>query len=383
MTSHCEHRTADWDSLALGALPEIEAKALQAHLGTGCLTCQALYAEAAQVCLAMGASLPGQAPSQLVEDRLARYVNAVPKMQVVPLPIHSRRPVWHWLAAAAAIPFAFWLGTLWHRPGTLIPAQPIAVQAPAQTRGIEKSIEKSIDPNPALQARIAELEAQLNAPKTLAVDPRLAELTARLAEAERRLNQPAPAPQTVSVTDPELEKQLTAFRARVRDLESELDSQRRLLVESQTTQKQTVVLKARLETLESESRLQRQLLEDYRLAFRTIESSGMRQVELAGVDPAAGRGGARALYSKDGGLLVLAHDLPRLSTEKCYQLWILRKGSPSIVSGGLMKLDAQGRGYLQSPPTAALKDATGFAITDEPQGGSVVARGRKLLFGAL
>ena len=379
MYLQCEFRTADWDSLALGAIPEAEANRLRTHLNSNCRSCLALYEESSSACLSMAAALPGQAPSQIVEDRLARYVQAFPKPQVVPLPIHFRRPIWQWLAVAAALPFAFWLGILRQQPTLQQISPPPAIQGPAQTR----IIEKTFDPNPQLRARIEELESQLTTPKVPGSDPHLAELTARLEEAERRLKQPAPAPQTVSATDPELEKQLNIFRARVRDLESELDSSRRLLAEAQNAERQSILLKARMEALESETQSQRQLINDYRLAFRTIESSGMRQVELAGVDPAAGRSGARALYSKEGGLLVLAHDLPRLTTEKCYQLWILRKGSPSIVSGGLMKLDSQGRGYLQSPPSAALKDATGFAITDEPQGGSVVARGRKLLFGAL
>lgn len=374
MSSSCEHNSADWDSLALGALPEEEAAPLLAHLRSGCSSCRALFTEASLACLAMASALPGQAPSQIVEDRLARHVHAAPKPQVVPLPITTRRPAWYWFTAAAALPVAFWLGTLQQQP----PPVPVATTAPAPPPQL---IERTIDPNPKLLARISELESQLSAKPQ--PDPRLSELTARLADAERRLNQPPPPPQTIRVTDPELEKQLNAFRTRVRDLEGELDTQKRLLAEAQASHRNSQSLKARLDTLEAESRSQRQLIEDYRSAFRTIESSGMRQVELAGVDPAAGRSGARALYSKDGGLLVLAHDLPRLNSEKCYQLWILRKGSPSIVSGGLMKLDAQGRGYLQSPPTAALKDATGFAITDEPQGGSVVARGRKLLFGAL
>ncbi|MFN8684439.1 MAG: ABC transporter C-terminal domain-containing protein, partial [Acidobacteriota bacterium] len=146
----------------------------------------------------MAAVLPGQAPSQIVEDRLARYVQAVPKPQVVPLPIHFRRPVWQWLLVAASVPLAFWLGTLWRQPITNQASAPPAMQGPAQTR----IIEKSFDPNPQLRARIAELESQLTTPKVPGSDPHLAELTARLEEAERRLKQPAPAPQTVSATDP-------------------------------------------------------------------------------------------------------------------------------------------------------------------------------------
>jgi hypothetical protein len=231
-----------------------------------------------------------------------------------------------------------------------------------------------------LQNRIRELELNLaqvrQAAPSVAPTPSIAP-TPSVAPTPKE-------PLIVKVEDPEKDRQLNLYRERLQQLEALNQAQQRQLAElQQSKDKRLEQMNTRLASLEVDAAVQKKVIEDYRNAFRTIESNGMKQVELASVDRAAQNSSARALYSKQGGLLVLAHDLPKLPDQKCYQLWILRKGTPSIVSGGLIKLDAQGRGFLQSPPTPALNDATGFAITDEPPGGSVVARGHKLLFGAI
>jgi anti-sigma-K factor RskA len=113
-----------------------------------------------------------------------------------------------------------------------------------------------------------------------------------------------------------------------------------------------------------------------------LQSSSMQQVELRPVDPAAGKASARVLYSPQGGLLLVAASLPQLEHEKCYQLWLIRKGAPAILSAGLLQTSGDGRGFLFAPPSNELAQLTGLAITDEPKGGSTSARGHKLLFGA-
>ena len=73
----------------------------------------------------------------------------------------------------------------------------------------------------------------------------------------------------------------------------------------------------------------------------------------------------------------------RRCREKCYQLWSIHKSGPAILSAGLLKTDASGTGFLYAPPSQGLGQLTALAITDEPKGGSVSAKGRKLLYGAL
>ncbi len=360
MNLNCQMQNSDWDGLALGALTPQAAAPLVTHLRTGCPECETLFAKSQSAALALGASLPGQAPSQLVEDKLASYVG---KTKVVAMPVPRRTSFAPWLLAAASFAFAAWMG--FNRPA------PITVSVPIPER-IETT--RVVDPNPNLQKRIHELEQNLAKPKPVEVAVSVKPL----------VPVPQPEPIVVKVEDPEKDRQLNLYRERLQQLEALNQAQQKQLAElQQARDKRLEQVNARVAGLEIDAAVQKKVLEDYRNAFRTIESNGMKQVELASVDRASQNSSARALYSRQGGLLVLAHDLPKLPDQKCYQLWILRKGSPSIVSGGLMKIDAQGRGFLQSPPTPALIDATGFAITDEPPGGSVVARGHKLLFGAI
>ena len=370
MNLKCEMTDSEWDSLALGALePEI-AQLLVAHLKGGCVVCGVLFGEAQSAALGLAASLPGQAPSQMVEDKLRAYTkDSGPN--VVRL-FEPRKKDWFaWMIAAASLAGVIWMG--WSRPDAVPSVVPMPVVR--ELKVVEQNVvERLVDPNPELQKRILQLEGQLTGAQKLvepAADPRLQELEQLLLEAQRKLAQ---APTVMRVEDKE----------RVLQLEAQVQNQQKAFAElQQARDKRLEQAMVRLGAAEGEARSYRNSLEDYRRAFATLESNGMRQVELASVDASAQKSAARALYSQQGGLLVFAHDLPKLPEQKCYQLWILRKGTPSIVSGGLMKLDSQGRGFLQSPASALLKDATGFAITDEPLGGSVVARGRKLLFGAL
>jgi anti-sigma-K factor RskA len=115
---------------------------------------------------------------------------------------------------------------------------------------------------------------------------------------------------------------------------------------------------------------------------RLLESPSLQQIFLRSVVPQAGGATARALYSPQGGLLLIADSLPALPDQKCYQVWLIRKSAPAITSAGLITLQAGGKGILFAPPSSELAEVTALAITDEPAGGSVSSRGKKLLFGA-
>ena len=118
-------------------------------------------------------------------------------------------------------------------------------------------------------------------------------------------------------------------------------------------------------------------------AVAFLQAGESRQIELRKVDAGAGEATAVAFYAPDRGLLVLARSLPSLPGEKCYQLWSIHRAGPAILSAGLLKTDASGAGFLYAPPSQGLRQLTALAITDEPKGGSVSAKGHKLLFGAL
>jgi hypothetical protein len=350
MNPYCAMSKEDWDLLALGALDSAEADRLIVHLRGGCEVCGRIYQESVAVGLALGTGVALSSPSEAVEEKLKKYV----KRTAVPPAVAAARggsPWWTRMALAACLAGG---GVL---VGWLLPRAP-----EVKERVVIKSV-AAVGPE-----RV--VERVVEKPVERLVDRPVDRVIERVIErpVEKQIEK------TVLVPD-------VAAQARLAALEAELERARQALDAVRSTQ--NVAANEDLKQRDAQILEQRRILAEYQTVFRALDAQGVRQVELARVDSAAGQSVARALYSPQGGLLVFVHGLPRLEPEKCYQLWILRKGTPSIVSGGLLKLDGRGDAFLSSPVAGALKDATGFAITDEPAGGSVVARGRKLLFGAI
>jgi hypothetical protein len=381
MNEACRQFTDDWDLLALDGLEEERALELRAHLATGCEACGKVYAESLAAARVLARAVPDAYPSRHVESRLRAQM----ERQAARDERRRWTPVlWPWAAVAASLALAGWLG--WDRArleralSERAQAKPAPIVAPAPVFQSPATPLPAVPPpapvagpadSPELKAELARLQAEL---RDSAQANRLArqewdaeksrlesareEAAAKAARFEKSLKEVetklavAPPATPAPAEDPKLAAEL----ARLKD---ELNGARRSL-DTQTKQ-----------------------LAEYRRVFRALEGSVLRQVDMRSVDAGGGQATARALFSSDGGLILLARGLPRLPANKCYQLWIVRKGGPAIVSGGLLQTDTQGRGILFAGSSDNLRDATGFAITDEPEGGSVSARGRKLLFGAL
>jgi hypothetical protein len=392
----CAKQSEDWELLALGSLEEEAADLLRAHLRSGCALCNKHYAECVTAGLAMGvAAVATEEPGDHVFARLSQYTKSSPKLIAMPLAQKrsSSYPRAGWWAAAACASFAVWMS--WQnyslRQEFAVPKAPSVSPSPSSTAS-------SIATDQSLRQQVAELETQLRQarseasqpasppaqiPPSTTADPQVQEVVANLTGQLRKASEEKEKLQGLAV---EKERQIADLNQKLLASQADLNQQTQRLAAAQSpikSDQETTVLQARLSDSQRAVERQRALLEEYRDAFRTLEAGSVKQVELAVVDSAAGSGKVRALYSPRGGLLVFAQKLPPLPSSKCYQLWILRNGNPSIVSGGLIRLDATGSGFLAAKPSAALEGVTGFALTDEPAGGSVIARGKKLLFGAI
>ena len=326
----CRHFDGDWEMLALGALDPAREQELRAHLETGCSHCSALFADASAIVRSLGSTVPLAQASPAAEQALAARLRTVPIRRQT-----NYRP---WLAAAAVL---------------LI------------TLGSALEISR-------LRSRVRELESRpVPAPVTITREiPR--EVTR---EVTREVVREVPKEVTREVVR-EVPKEVVrevpkeVVREVIREVPVEVKVPGPVRIEKDP------LLIAELDRTKAQ-------LAEYRRVFRALEGSSVRQVDLKVVDSAGGRASARALLSPDGGLLLFARDLPKLPGKKCYQLWLVHNANPSITSAGLLQVDESGRGLLVAPPGAGLRDVTGLAITDEPEGGSVSSRGRKLLFGAL
>jgi anti-sigma-K factor RskA len=84
--------------------------------------------------------------------------------------------------------------------------------------------------------------------------------------------------------------------------------------------------------------------------------------------PVGSNGQATLVYSKSQGKLILvAHNLPKLASNKTYQLWML-SGTTGAASAGLFTADANGNAEVSA--SGDLSGVARMGISIEPAGGS-------------
>lgn len=368
---------ADWNLFALGALDESTQREMQEHLQTRCDACSRSYQEAVLVMDALAATVPPQKPSPHIADALlSRITQASPL--VAPIKVSKRRfSALPWVASAACALLALWLGVRLEQVNHLLrdqraslatagmrpPAKPVPSEAKA-VPSLAPSSEPQTSPAPPSRSNTSQVRS---------LTAQVADLQAQKDAALAQLNQ----------VKSDLAKSLEARNSLQTQLATAQEQIRSSATDAHSSQAQLTALTQRLEMTEATIAELRASKTWNAQVVEFLQSGPFRQVELRPVDPGAGKATAVAFYSPDRGLLVLARALPHLEGEKCFQLWSIHKTGPAIRSVGLMKTDASGGGFLYAPAEQDLRQLTALAITDEPKGGSVSARGHKLLFGAL
>ncbi|HEX7316479.1 MAG TPA: anti-sigma factor [Pyrinomonadaceae bacterium] len=111
-----------------------------------------------------------------------------------------------------------------------------------------------------------------------------------------------------------------------------------------------------------------------------ITENDSRVVELTATGVAA-RARARLSYNRRTGVIELVvSGMPSPPAGKTYQLWLLIDGSP--VSAGTFNTGPGGRAMLHGQLAADALEASAFAVTLEPAGGSSKPTGPKYLLGS-
>jgi anti-sigma-K factor RskA len=366
---------ADWNLFALGALDESTQQEMQEHLRTRCLACSRSYQEAVLVMDALAATVPPQKPSPHIANALlSRIAHARPL--VAPIKVsQSRSSALPWVAAAACALLALCLGVRLEQVNHLLGDQrassaTVGVQQPAKpVPSAAKAVPSSV---PASEPQISPPPPRSNASQVRSLTAQLADLQAQKDAALAQLNQ----------VNNELANSIEARNSLQTQLASAQEQIHGSVADARSSQAQLSALTHRLDLADATIAELRASKAWNAQVVGFLQSGPFRQVELRAVDPGAGTATAVAFYAPDRGLLVLARALPHLEAEKCFQLWSIHKADPAIRSVGLIKTDASGGGFLYAPAEQDLRQLTALAITDEPKGGSISARGHKLLFGA-
>jgi len=145
--------------------------------------------------------------------------------------------------------------------------------------------------------------------------------------------------------------------------------------------RQSDTLSQRVAELQNESAQQLAQLEKARRVVATLTSEDALRVTLVAAQaPPQPQG--KAIYSRDrSSLIFLASDMPALPPQKTYELWLIpATGSP--IPAGVFKPDARGSATVIEPPLPAGVPAKAFAITVEPEQGSLTPTMPIVMMGA-
>jgi hypothetical protein len=114
------------------------------------------------------------------------------------------------------------------------------------------------------------------------------------------------------------------------------------------------------------------------ILLRALSLPEVRLLPFRAIEPVAAAV-AYALIGENGKIVFVASKLPAPPAGRDYQLWILRKDDPKVISGGVFNPEATGRALLEVTKSNLDPAVSGFTVTDEPSGGSEGPSGTKLL----
>lgn len=109
-----------------------------------------------------------------------------------------------------------------------------------------------------------------------------------------------------------------------------------------------------------------------------LSSPGAHLLPMKGAEAAADST-AYALIVASSRMLFIASNLPKPPEGKQYQLWVLRRQEPKLVSAGVFSPDERNRAVMNFDASSVLSDIAELEVTEEPEGGSEAPTGNKLM----
>ena len=119
-------------------------------------------------------------------------------------------------------------------------------------------------------------------------------------------------------------------------------------------------------------------LADAQSALGVLVAPDVARIDLAG-QPVAPLARARALWSRNRGMIFSVSNLPAAPEGRVYQVWVVTANVP--ISAGLLTPDASGSGsaYFETAPD--IPPPVAVAVTLEPAGGVPAPTGERYLIG--
>jgi outer membrane murein-binding lipoprotein Lpp len=388
---NCNRLTSeDYISYALGAQDEPESAQLRSHLLAHCPTCLAEVSEAYEfwyIFAALTERTQGHdfpEPSAQLRDRVINVVRPRSRRRFSPPPMRT------WMRIAAGVLFVAGAAGAWQigrlqiqktearltqekdavrklesekqalenrvaaarNSPAVFPGRDaiVSVQDPYVLRDLQRARQTEVAMSQALteeRGRAANLEKQLSTSNTL-----LASATREKEAADRQYRKAYEATVEKERGVHQLAGEITAYEAKVQDLESQVQRYHALID------------------------VQKKGMEQHKQMISLLESRNVALVQLHGTE-ATQNGLGVALIAENSKLAFFPANLPVLPSGRTYQLWLIRDRAPGVVSAGAFTGDAT----LQFANQELLSGVKTLAVTDEPAGGSAAPTGHKVLVG--
>jgi hypothetical protein len=184
-----------------------------------------------------------------------------------------------------------------------------------------------------------------------------------------------------------LKQRVAATQLELHQQKKETENLNRALSKSGRSDSVALTASLRRQLLESQAEANQYKeviqLEQRALAANTqlldaLSNPGARLLPMKGAQ-AAVDSTAYALIIESSRMLFIASNLPKPPAGKQYQLWLLRRQEPKLVSAGVFSPDDRNRAVMDFGASSVLSDIAELEITEEPQGGSEAPTGNKLM----
>ncbi len=193
-------------------------------------------------------------------------------------------------------------------------------------------------------------------------------MTQQLAAASRAIapvhNPAAPAVDDgkTRTLEEELKKRRDEFEAQKQALAAEIESLRKGEADAKTQSAKLTAEVAALKHQEQESQLQITTLQSKVWEYRRSEM-------LVVWDQKRSQG------------VVMLDKMPKVDSDKDYQLWVVDPAKPDPVSAGVVTVDSKGSGKTSFKPVEAVSGEAKFALSVEKKGGVPKSEGKLLMVG--
>ncbi|MDA1316157.1 MAG: anti-sigma factor [Acidobacteria bacterium] len=132
-----------------------------------------------------------------------------------------------------------------------------------------------------------------------------------------------------------------------------------------TLQNQFNEVQQRMADLDQQHEALRAETDTYRQVLEIVSAPGTISVSLGAADSPE----LHAYWNEQQGLVLAGQNMPTLSPNRAYQLWVIPKAGPPQ-DAGVFRPEPDGRVLMIRPLGLAPGDASALAITDEPESGS-------------